>query len=217
MAVTTADVYEWADYVAEEFVFADFPPGSRVLDVGFGGAEQLRRLRRLGHRPVGIELDSDLAARGRRYGLAVCRAQAEYLPFATASMDGVVCKVVIPYTDDARAVAEIARVLRPGATARISYHGAGYFLRYLVADRNWKLRLYGLRTLLNTAVYACTGRRLQGFWGDTLFQSERRLRRYYAASGLELVDSCPAPRYGGAPVFIYHVLRRTDDRLRQMA
>jgi SAM-dependent methyltransferase len=210
MAVTAAGAYEWADYVDEEFVFADFPPGSRVLDVGFGGAEQLRRLRRLGHRPVGIEVDPALAAGGRRFGLAVCRAQAERLPFATGSMDGVVCKVVIPYTDDALAVSEIARVLRPGATARISYQGAGYFLRYLITDRHWKMRLYGLRTLINTAGYAVTGQRLPGFWGDTLFQSERRLRRYYAQCGLELVEARPAPRFARAPVFIYHVLRRTQ-------
>ena len=50
---------------------------------------------------------------------------------------------------------------------------------------------------------------LGGFWGDTLYQSERRLRRYYATHGLELVEARPSPGFAGAPVFIYHVLRRT--------
>lgn len=209
MAVTTAQVREWSGYINEEFVFADFPAGSRVLDIGFGTGEQMRRVRARGCRSVGLDLDPELARKGRQAGLAVCRAQAEQLPFGTASMDGVVCKVVIPYTDEEKAVSEIARVLRPGGTARVSYHGSGYFLRYLIADRDWRRRVYGLRTILNTFLYAATGARLSGFWGDTLYQSERRLRRYYAAHGLELVEARPSPGFAGAPVFIYHVLRRT--------
>jgi hypothetical protein len=33
------------------------------------------------------------------------------------------------------------------------------------------------------------------------------LRRYYQA-GLEMVDEFKAPRFAGAPVFIYHVMRK---------
>jgi ubiquinone/menaquinone biosynthesis C-methylase UbiE len=209
MAVTMAEVCDWAGYINDEFVFADFPAGSRVLDIGFGTGEQMRRVRALGCRSVGLDLDPALALKGRQAGLAVCRAKAEHLPFGTASMDGVVCKVVIPYTDEEKAVSEIARVLRPGGTARVSYHGSGYFLRYLIADSNWRRRVYGLRTIVNTFFYGLTGLRLSGFWGDTLYQSERRLRRYYASHGLELVEARPSPGFAGAPVFIYHVLRRT--------
>ena len=209
MGVTTAQVCEWSGYINEEFIFADFPAGSRVLDIGFGTGEQMRRVRAQGCRSVGLDLDPELARKGQQAGLAVCRAQAEQLPFGTASMDGVVCKVVIPYTDEEKAVAEIARVLRPGGTARVSYHGSGYFLRYLIADWDLRRRVYGLRTIVNTFVYALTGTRLSGFWGDTLYQSGRRLRRYYAAHGLELVEARPSPGFAGAPVFIYHVLRRT--------
>jgi SAM-dependent methyltransferase len=208
MSVTTAQICEWAGYINDEFAFADFPAGSRVLDIGFGNGEQMRRVRARGCASVGLEVDPDLARKGRQAGLSVCRAQAEHLPFATGSMDGVVCKVVIPYTDEEKAVTEVARVLRPGGTARVSYHGSGYFLRYLMADRDWRRRVYGLRTIANTLLYAWTGSRLSGFWGDTLYQSERRLRRYYAANGLELVEVRPSPRFAGAPVFIYHVLRR---------
>ena len=209
MAVTTAQVCEWADYIDQEFVFADFPAGSRVLDIGFGTGEQMRRIGARGCRSVGLEIDPGLARKGRLAGLSVCRAQAEHLPFRTASMDGVVCKVVIPYTDEEKAVSEIARVLRPGGTARVSYHGSGYFLRYLLADWDWRRRVYGLRTMLNTFFYALTGSRLSGFLGDTLYQSERRLRRYYAGHGLEIVEARPSAGFAGAPVFIYHVLRRT--------
>jgi SAM-dependent methyltransferase len=200
---------EWTGYLNTDFTFKDFPPQSRVLDIGFGAGLEMRRLTAAGCRSIGLDLDPDLVREGRASGLAVCRGVAEALPFATAGFDGVVCKVVMPYTDEAKAVAEIARVLRPGGIARVSYHGLGYSLRYLFTDRNWKLRVYGARTIANTAVYAVTGRRLYGFWGDTLFQSDRRLRHYYGRVGLQLVEAAPSPRFAGAPVFIYHVLRRT--------
>ena len=206
--ITTAAVCEWEGYVAPDFVFADYPPGARVLDVGFGRGEQMKRLLALRCRPYGIEYDADLAARGAANGLRVCRGKAEHLPFPSATLDGLVCKVVVPYTNEEKAVAEIGRVLRPGAVARISYHGLGYSLRYLLTDRDWKRRVYGARVMVNTWWYAATGRRLPGFWGDTLYQSGGRLRRYYQRYGLDLVEEWPSASFAGAPVFIYHVLRR---------
>jgi SAM-dependent methyltransferase len=208
MSASTAQACEWVGYINEAFAFDDFPSGSRVLDIGFGGGDQMRRLLAKGCRSVGLELDPGLARRGRAGGLAVCRACAERLPVQTATMDGVVCKVVIPYTDESAAIEEVARVLKPGGIARISYHGPGYFLRYLLTDPSWKVRFYSFRTIVNTLYYRVMDRRLPGFLGDTVFQTEQRLRRYYANNGLELVETQPAATFAGARVFIYHVLQR---------
>jgi len=208
MTVALPATSDWARYIADDFSFADYPPGARVLDVGFGGGEQMRHLLSRACRSIGVDVDPQLVADGRRAGLSVCRAVAERLPFRTGTFDGVICKVVIPYTDEAVAVAELARIVRSGATARVSYHGLGYKLRYLLTDRDWRRRVYGARVIINTCWYVVTGKRLPGFWGDTLYQSERRLRKYYARSGFELVSTHPAARFLGAPVFIYHTLRR---------
>lgn len=206
--VAGAGSREWVGYVAPGFSFTEYPAGARVLDVGFGHGEQLRALRARGCRAFGLEYDASLAADGGRAALAVCRAAAEQLPFAGASLDGLICKVVMPYADEAKAIAEVGRVLRPGGIARLSYHGLGYSLRYLLTDPDWKRRVYGLRTIVNTAVYWATGARLPGFWGDTIYQSRARLSRWYEAAGLKLVAEHPAAAFAGAPVFIYHVLRR---------
>jgi SAM-dependent methyltransferase len=208
-ATTSAATCEWDGYIATDFRFASFPAGARVLDVGFGHGEQMKHVARDGGHAFGIEYDRTLAKEGRAAGLRVCRAAAERLPFASASFDGLVCKVVIPYTDEASAVSEIARVLRPHGIAHVSYHGLGYSLRYLLTDPNWKRRVYGARTIANTLVYRASGRRLPGFWGDTIYQSPPRLLSYYRRSGLELLGTHPSGRFGGAPVFIYHTLRRT--------
>lgn len=208
MIATTARAGDWDGYIDTRFVFADYPPGALVLDVGFGGGEQMKKLIANGCRAVGIEYDGSLAAKGAAAGLPVCRAKAEQLPFPTASLDGVLCKVVVPYTDELKAVAEIGRVLRPGGVARVSYHGLGYSLKYLCTERNWKRRVYGARVIVNTWLYALSGRRLPGFWGDTLYQSSARLRHYYRRSGLDLLEERPPARFAGAPVFLYHTLRR---------
>jgi ubiquinone/menaquinone biosynthesis C-methylase UbiE len=155
-----------------------------------------------------VEIDPALARRARGKGLAACVGQAERLPVVSASLDGVISKVVIPYTDEARAMAEIARVLKPGGTARVSYHGAGYFLRYLLTERQWRRRVYGARVLVATWWYAMRGVRLRGFLGDSLYQSRRRLATHYHRAGLELLEDRDSPRFAGSPVFIYHVLRR---------
>jgi SAM-dependent methyltransferase len=208
MTIAKAQGCEWVEYVDEAFTFAEFPPGARVLDIGFGTGGQMRRLNERGCRAFGLDLNPEYVARGRASGLSVCRAVSEALPFETSAFDGVICKVVVPYTDEAAAVREIARVLRPGGIARVSYHGLGYSLRYLFGREPLKRRVYGGRVIVNTILYILSGRRLPGFWGDTLYQSDARLRRYYERAGLELVEPHPSPRFMGAPVFIYHVLRR---------
>jgi SAM-dependent methyltransferase len=208
LSTAAATACEWTGYLAEDFRFGEFPRDAVVLDVGFGTGEQMRHLTSRGCRVIGIEVDHELARRAQATGLPVCRSVAEALPFEGESFDGIVCKVVLPYTDEALAVAEISRVLKRGGVARVSYHGLGYSLRYLVTPGHWKRRFYAARVIVNTFVYRLTARRLPGFWGDTIFQSENRLRRYYAKAGLDLVDRPYSASFGGAPVFIYHELRR---------
>ena len=199
---------EWADYLLHDFNFVAFAPGSRVLDVGCGAGEQLERLLRTGVEAVGVEPSQDLVDRLVGRGLRAVRGEAERLPVESGSFDGLICKVVVPYTDERLAIAEWARVLRPGGRVLAAYHGAGYYLRYLTIGPGLGLRVYGARSLVNTWWYALTNRRLPGFLGDTMYQSMKRLAAYYDAFGLELERATPAPAYRGKPVFLYHELRR---------
>jgi SAM-dependent methyltransferase len=200
---------DWSAFQAS-FAFDAFPPNARVLDVGFGNAEQMLAARARGVHVTGVETDANLVAKAQAAGLDVRQAVAEALPFADASFDGIICKVVVPYTDEAVAIREWGRVMKPGAIALVAYHGAGYYLRYLLEGAHWKFRVYALRALVNTWLYGLSGRRLPGFVGDTLFQSEARLRRHYASAGLELEAFTPARRYASFPVFILHRLRRRE-------
>ena len=78
----------------------------------------------------------------------------------------------------------------------------------LIGPAAFPFRVYGLRTLVNTWAYATTGRRLPGFFGDTLYQSERRLTRYYRQHGLVLRRRTESKSFLGRPVFLYHTLEK---------
>jgi SAM-dependent methyltransferase len=197
-----------ARYVVHDFGLTTFPAGARVLDVGCGEGRHLHALRSQGCLPIGVDLVAATLAKLHANGFVVVSAIAEQLPFRDASFDGVVCSVVVPYTDEAIAVAEWARVLGPGGSVRVSYHGFGYALRQLLRGPGFPLRVYGLRTIVNGWVYALTGRRLPGWIGDTIYQSERRLARYYRRIGFRVVASSTSRTWGRFPVFIYHHLER---------
>jgi ubiquinone/menaquinone biosynthesis C-methylase UbiE len=200
----------WHDYILHDFDFAPFPPGSHILDVGCGSGAQLRLAESRGCTGVGVEPRRVKQEERLSPSPTLIRGVAEELPFPDASFDGVICKVVTPYTDEKKCVAEIARVVRPHGTVVFCHHGPGYFLRYVLRPPSWKYPLYGIRAIANTLVYRLTARRLPGIFGGTMFQTSRQLRRYYESLGLFVRVEQPSPRFLHAPVFIYEVLARHD-------
>jgi SAM-dependent methyltransferase len=176
--------------------------------VGCGEGWQLTELAASGVWSYGIDPSIEALQICRTRDLPVVRARAERLPFLPGTFDGVICKVVLPYVNEAATIDEIGRVLRLGGTAYIVSHGAGYYLRYVLQPPGFVFRLYGARALANTWLYAATGRLLPGFLGDTLYQSRRRLRKRYRSAGLELEYRFPSPKYLGFPAFLYDRVRK---------
>jgi SAM-dependent methyltransferase len=200
----------WNDYLLRDFDFAPFPSGSRVLDVGCGPGTELQLAELRGCIGVGVEPALPVQKLDLSPRLTFIRGFAENLPFPDASFDAAICKVVTPYTDEQRCVAELARVVRPRGTIIFCHQGLGYFLRYVLRPPSWKHALYGIRAIANTLVYRVTARRLPGALGDTIFQTPRVLRRYYERQGLVVRVEQPSPRFLHAPVFIYETLARHE-------
>jgi len=87
----------------------------RALDIGAAGGGNTRVLRDAGLRAFALEYGEQGAQVARQRGLTVVRADACALPFGTDELDVVVAFDVLEHIpDDARAVAEVRRVLRPG-------------------------------------------------------------------------------------------------------
>jgi SAM-dependent methyltransferase len=200
---------EWKGYILEDYKLS-FTPGMLVLDIGCGLGEQMQVLTHQGCSVIGLDLDLTALSRCRSLGLAVLMARAEQIPIASGTLDGIICKVVLPYTCEDQVIREISRLLKPGARCYLISHGAGYYLRYLLWSQSWKYRLYGLRSLLTTWVWVLTNKRLPGFLGDTIYQSRRRLARYYQENGLLLLEDTSSKTFGGLAVFIQHRIEKAD-------
>ena len=92
------------------------PGDGRCLDLGCGTGLPTAAVAELGWSVVGVDVSSDLLGVARRRGLEVLEASAEALPFDDASFDAAISVWTHTDIDDfAAALAEVARVLRPGA------------------------------------------------------------------------------------------------------
>lgn len=102
----------------------------RVLEVGCGTGLLLDRVAPIASRAVGVDLSAGMIAKARDRGHEVVRGSATALPFADASFDIVYSfKVLahVPAID--RALAEIARVTRPGGAMLLEFYNP-WSLRY---------------------------------------------------------------------------------------
>jgi SAM-dependent methyltransferase len=192
----------------------DGAPVSRVLDVGCGaGQELLPFVSERGASGVGVDVAPEtgragrelFAARAPAARVAFVRAEAEALPFAEGAFDVVVCRLALPYTDNARALSEMARVLRGGGVLILKVHHARYYLgeaaRSLAALSPLTF-VHAARVLASGAVYRFTGRqpRASRLLSGETFQTEAMLRRELGRVRLrirrEMPDSNPqSPSY----------------------
>ena len=149
---------------------------SRVLDIGCGAGQQLRPFlsdaRAFG---VGIDLSSEVGRAGRELfaraepgsRVAFVRAAAESLPLDASSFDVVICRLALPYTDNARTLAEVARVLRPAGTLLLKFHHARYYAGRLgeaLAARRVRCAIHACRVLLAGSVYHLIGSQPRGWF-----------------------------------------------------
>jgi SAM-dependent methyltransferase len=117
---------DWPRTTAQWLVGAD-REGSRpgdVLDLGAGTGKLTGTLVGAGHRVVAGDpspgMLSELAARWP--GVGAVRAVAERLPFRDASFDAITFAQAWHWVEPVAAVAECARVLRPGGSLGIAWH-----------------------------------------------------------------------------------------------
>lgn len=94
-----------------------FPLGARALDAGCGSGRTLDELARYAT-VSGVDLSEEAVASAQARGYADVRVGAlERLPFPARTFDLITCLDVLEHVpDDVRALRELRRVARPGAT-----------------------------------------------------------------------------------------------------
>jgi ubiquinone/menaquinone biosynthesis C-methylase UbiE len=99
----------------ESDLICRYAAGRDALEVGCGTGLILERVQRVARRAAGIDLSPGMLELARRRGLDVQAASATELPFADGSFDVAYSVKVLAHIQDIRtALAEMARVVRPG-------------------------------------------------------------------------------------------------------
>jgi len=119
---TGSDLYERArpgysdESVAHLVGALGIGPASRVLDIAAGTGKLTRALVAVGATCVAVEPSVSMRASFASIlpGVAQVGADAEFLPFADSSFDALTVAQAFHWFDTPEAVAEFARVLRPG-------------------------------------------------------------------------------------------------------
>lgn len=162
---------------AERFIEAGLdllPPGAKVVDVGCGTGFHVARLRERGFDVVGIEPGEELRSRARanNLGTRIDDGDMENLQFPDASFDGLVAIEVIRHVPHPHlAVAEAARVLRPGGIAIIT------------AAPKWSLNGYALINQVTSRVRVPTFTKQKQH-----FVTPAEVRRTFQAAGFADVE-----------------------------
>jgi ubiquinone/menaquinone biosynthesis C-methylase UbiE len=168
------------EHLTRSIAALDLRPGDAVLDAGCGTGDALLALADVvgdDGRVVGVDVSSALVAEarertaGRSSVVDVVQADLHALPFGAASFTGCRTERVLLHVEDpARAVAELARVARPGG-------------RVVVTEPDWD-------TLIIDSDDLAMARRVARAAADRILQPDvaRRLPRLAARAGLEVLE-----------------------------
>jgi ubiquinone/menaquinone biosynthesis C-methylase UbiE len=192
-AVETEGWTSAAEYYRAEWEIAQkphdprhiFPPAiaGRTLDVGCGCGSPPGVL---GDDVVGVDIDLAPLHFGKRSGAShrFAVASGEQLPFDAESFDRVMARVSLPYMHVGRALAERARVIRPGGELWLVLHSASITWRELRAARG-RQRLTRLYVLVNGTLMHLTGWQMTIAGRRETFQTDRSIARALDRAGFE--------------------------------
>jgi len=116
--------------------------GERVLEVGCGTGQILKRVREFAPRAVGVDLSGGMLSHAVARGLAVGQASATQLPFRDRSFDLVYSFKVLPHVPDLdTALREILRVLDVGGVAVLEFYNTRSLRVWWKKARWWRVKI----------------------------------------------------------------------------
>ena len=106
--------------------------GRDTLEIGCGTGLILKEIAGLARHAVGIDISRGMLQQAAARELDVVEGSATALPFAANSFDAMYSFKVLAHVEDIKtAMAEVARVLRPGGHAALEFYNK-WSLRYII-------------------------------------------------------------------------------------
>jgi len=130
-------------------------PYASILDIGTGEGQLARALTAAADRSViGVDPVAAQIREAARRGGVYARADAEVLPFGTASFDAALACLVFEHIDGFEAaLAEVARVVRPGGRfvfmlnhPLLQTPGSGWIDDHILEEQYWRIGPYLVET-----------------------------------------------------------------------
>lgn len=168
--------------IVDRVLQATLPAGPKdVFDIGCGTGWLVERLAAQGHRMTAIDTRPEaIAAVRQRCGEArTILAGAERIPLPDGSADAVVLLDVLEHVDDAAALGEVHRLLRPGGLALIGVPALPWLWSFRDLDAGHRRRYTraGLRRSLADGGLVLDGLRYFGFLSFPLLVLSRLVGR----------------------------------------
>lgn len=117
---STRDIH---DYICDQDFYQMLKinlTGKKVLDIGCGNGNDIKKINNLGGTAVGVEPSINFIKEGLDQGLEIIEGVGESLPFEDDSFDLVISKYAIQTSSQAKkCLDEAARVLEPKGTLHI--------------------------------------------------------------------------------------------------
>jgi malonyl-CoA O-methyltransferase len=102
---------------------AQHAPQGMVLDAGCGTGGLMEH-KIPGWRVFGVDIAAPMCAKAQARGMNAACADVAHLPLKDASVDALMCSLVLQWVNDRQsAFAEFRRVVRPGGTAAVTLFG----------------------------------------------------------------------------------------------
>jgi ubiquinone/menaquinone biosynthesis C-methylase UbiE len=176
----------------------------RVLDIGCGAGQEMLPLIARGAFGVGIDVMREVGELGNKMfakaGLekrvTFVRASGNEIPFASESFDVLICRVALMFMKNKAALAEIARVLRPGGRFLLKYQAPAYYWWKFgdgFRERYIKSSIHAARVLYAGYFYQFTGRQSFGKLtaAGEIFLTEDGLRKDFEQHGMRITAEMP--------------------------
>ena len=159
------------------------PKGARILEIGCGAGQQLL-VNYPDRRTFGIDVDASAIALGKSLAATVAftRGMAEALPFKSDHFDLVFARVSLPYTDIARSVREIHRVLKPGGRTWLMMHPLSLCVKHAIQG-DLKSKLIFFYILANGLSLHWRGKQFHIGRFQESFQTSKGMRRALQRAG----------------------------------